>query len=129
MICAYLGGLVNFRSLAAVTAAVCAILTVVWAAAPQLIPWVWGVDFNYPVGLMGRRTSAMFAGFGAIAFLARNAEPSAARTAIAQGLTLGLAGLGLCGAYELLSGHAGPWIIPSIIVEWGLAVGFFLRGQ
>jgi hypothetical protein len=44
--------------------------------APNLLLSSWDVDFSYPVGLVGRRGAALFAGIGVMFFWARNAEPS-----------------------------------------------------
>lgn len=116
----------RFKRLALATAAVCLALVAVWLVAPGALLAFWGVPSAAGplVDLMGRRTAALFAGVGLMLFLARNAEPSGARAALARGFALACVGLAVSGVYELWAGHAGVGILGASLIEAALALGF-----
>lgn len=114
----------NFRNLAIVAALVCFTLALTWACAPATLLAIWGVEFSYPVGLVGRRGAALFAGIGVMFFHARAAEPSAARSALASGFIVGCFALAGLGIVELTTGHAGPGILSAVLVEVALGLSF-----
>jgi hypothetical protein len=114
----------NFRNLATFTALVCCALTVIWAFAPNTLLSTWGVDFSYPVGLVGRRSAALFAGLGIMLFQARLAEPSPARSAIVAGFIVASITLACLGIFELTMGHARLGILSAVAVEFGLGISF-----
>ena len=114
----------NFRNLAILSSLICFGLTLTWTLAPALLLAIWGIEFSYPVGLVGRRGAALFAGIGVMFFAARNAEPSAARSALVTGFIVGCAALATLGIFELASGHAGPGILSAVLVEIALALAF-----
>ncbi len=103
---------------------VCFALAVSWTLAPNTLLTVWGVEFSYPVGLMGRRTAALFGGIGVMFFYARNAEPSSARSALISGFVVVCIALAALGTFELASGHAGLGILSAVLVEVALALAF-----
>ena len=100
----------SFRNLAIVAAVVCFALSVTWLLAPDLLLAMWDVEYSYPVGLLGRRGSALFLGIGVMFLLARNAEPSTSRSALVSGFTIGCLALAALGIFEFFTGHAGPGI-------------------
>jgi len=110
----------NFRSLATLCAFVCFSLALIWALSPKLLLSTWGVDFSYPVGLVGRRSAALFAGIGVMFFWARNAEPSSARSALVAGFVVSCLALAALGVVELGNGHAGPGILSAVLIEVAL---------
>lgn len=110
----------NFRSLAILCAFVCLSLALIWAFSPKLLLSAWGVDFSYPVGLVGRRGAALFAGIGAMFFWARDAEPSSARSALVAGFMVSGLALAALGVVELVNGHAGPGILSAVVIEVAL---------
>ncbi len=57
-------------------------------------------------------------------YLARNAEPSSARMALASGFALACLALAFSGVYELWARHAGIGILGASLVEAALALGF-----
>jgi hypothetical protein len=116
----------RFKRLALATTGVCLALVAVWLVAPRVLLAFWGVPSAAgPLAdLMGRRMAALFAGLGLMLFLARNAEPSGARTALARGFALACVGLAFSGVYELSAGHAGVGILGASLVEAALALGF-----
>jgi hypothetical protein len=114
-----------FRDLAMIASGICILLSVVWMAAPQLLLSMWQVDNAPPALLVARRSGALFLGLGSMLWLARNAEVSSARNAIAAGLSVSCATLAILGALEFAAGHAGAGIWLAIIVEVALAVGFY----
>ena len=114
----------NFRSLAVLSAFVCFSLALVWMFAPNVLLSSWGVDFSYPVGLVGRRSAALFAGIGVMFFWARNAEPSSARSALVAGFVASCLVLAALGVIELANGHAGPGILTAVLIEVALVLAF-----
>ena len=82
----------NFKNIATVSALICFALALIWTLAPNVLLAMWGVDFSYSVGLVGRRGAALFAAIGIMLFAARNAEPSSARSALVSGFVFGCFG-------------------------------------
>ncbi len=91
---------------------------------PQFILWVWQIDSPEPALIVARRGAALFLGIGALLFLARNAETSAARRAIATGLAISCSTLAALGIFEFATKHAGFGIWVAITVEIALAAAF-----
>ncbi len=114
----------NFRNLAILSSLVCFTLAVTWTLAPNALLTVWGVEFSYSAGLVGRRGAALFAGIGVMFFYARNAEPSSARSALVAGFVVGCVALAALGTFELATGHAGLGILSAVLVEVALALAF-----
>lgn len=112
----------NFRNLAIISSLICFTLVAIWMLVPGILLVAWGVEYSYSVGLLGRRSAALFAGIGIMFFLARNAEPSSARSALVIGLAVGSASLAALGGFELATGHAGVGILSAVIVEIALAL-------
>jgi hypothetical protein len=115
----------TFRNLAIVATVVCFALSITWLLAPNLLLAMWGVEYSYPVGLLGRRGAALFLGIGVMFLQARNAEPSPIRSALASGFIVGCVALAALGVFELVTGHAGPGILSAVAVEVALALAFF----
>jgi hypothetical protein len=115
----------SFRSLAVIASGVCILLAAVWIAVPQLLLSLWQAGAAPPALLAARRGGALFLGLGLMLWLARNAAPSPARSAIAAGLSLSCAALAVLGALEFALGHAGAGIWLAIVVEAALGIGFY----
>ena len=116
----------RFRPLATLTALLFFALSAVWMFQPAVILGTWGVEFNESTGLVGRRAAALYAGVGLMLFLARNAEPSPARSALAGGIVFTcviLAGLGL---FELASARTNAGVLPAVVIEVSLALAYLL---
>ena len=112
----------NFYSVSWVCAAICFGLASAWLFAPQVL-LAWGdISYSYPVGLVGRRSAALFFGLGVMFALARSAEASPARAALAYGFSAACLGLGVLGLYEYFTLHVGPAIFFAIVVEFILAI-------
>lgn len=114
----------NFKNLSTLSAIVCFALGLVWLFVPNILLSLWGVDFSYSVGLVGRRSAALFAGIGLMFLCARNTEHSQARASLIYGFVLGCLMLASLGVYELLINQVGVGILLAVIVELALAVGF-----
>lgn len=112
----------SFRNLAIISSLICFTLVAIWMLAPNILLATWDVEYAYPVGLVGRRGAALFAGIGVMFFLARNAEPSSTRSALVIGLAVGSASLAALGSFELATGHAGFGILSAVLVEIALAL-------
>lgn len=114
----------NFRNLATVAIVLCVALTLAWLCASQPLLASWGVAFSPVAALLGRRAAALFAGIGAMFYLARNEPPSKARNAIAGGFGVACLALACLGTAEFMLGHAGWGILTAAAGEIGLAAGF-----
>lgn len=114
----------NFRILAIITALLFFALALTWMFAPNLVLSSWGVELSYPVELIGRRAAALYAGIGIMFFLARNAEPSAARSALIRGVQLTGLILAALGAFEFVTGHAERGILAAVLIEIALVLAF-----
>ncbi|NWC00016.1 hypothetical protein HX882_29505 [Pseudomonas gingeri] len=114
----------NFRSLAILCSAIFIGLACMWLLAPNFFLSRWGVAFSDSVGLLGRRASALYLGIGVMFFLARNAEPSSARSALVTGLVVTCLALAALGAFELLTGNASVGILSAVVIEVALALAF-----
>lgn len=114
----------NFKNLATVSAFICFALALIWTLVPNVLLAMWGIDFSYSAGLVGRRGAALFAAIGIMFFTARNAEPSSARSALVSGFVFCCFALAALGTFELSSGHAGLGILSAILVEVALALAF-----
>ncbi|MGA2636283.1 hypothetical protein [Methylocella sp.] len=115
----------SFCIVAFAASGVCLTLALLWLVFPQFLLWIWRVDSPEPALLVARRGGALFLGVGAMLFLARDAESSPARRAIATGLSISCATLAALGLYEFAAGHAGVGIFLAIVVELALATAFF----
>lgn len=114
----------HFRTLAIITALLAFALALTWMFAPDLLLSSWGVELSDPVALVGRRGAALYGGIGVMFFLARNAEPSAARSALVAGFMVSCSVLAALGVFELVMGRAGPGILLAVLVEIALVLAF-----
>ena len=116
----------HFRHLAVLSALICFALAFVFLFVPELMLSLWAVAFSGSVGLVCRRSAALFAGIGIVLFKLRHVAPSPARAAVATGATVACLMLALLGMVELFIGHAGPGILLAVAVEIALALAFRL---
>jgi len=114
----------DFRSLAILTALVFFSLALTWMFAPHLLLSSWGVEFSSPVGLVGRRGAALYAGMGVMFFSARNATSSSARSALLRGAVVTCLVLAVLGVFDLATGHAKVGILAAVFIEIALALAF-----
>lgn len=119
----------DYRSLAILTALVFFSLALTWMLAPNLLPSNWGVEFSSPVGMVGRRGAALYAGIGVMFYSARNAAPSPSRSALVAGLVVACLTLAGLGGFELVAGHANPGILAAVLIEVALALAFLYVGR
>lgn len=63
------------------------ILATVWMTLPEQLLALWGIESTPGTDVLGRRFAAFFAGTGAMCVLARKAEPSPTRYALATGIS------------------------------------------
>lgn len=115
-----------FRYLATVSALLFFALAAIWLFAPAMLLANWGVVFDGGVTglLVGRRAAPLYAGIGVALLLARNAPPSPGRTAVVAGFVTTCLLLALLGLGEWAVGHVEVGILPAVLVEVALALGF-----
>ncbi|PCK93024.1 hypothetical protein PsyrCH409_05040 [Pseudomonas viridiflava] len=114
----------KFRHLAAMSAIVFWALAVAWMLMPAQMLANWGVGFSSEAGLVSRRAAALYLGLGVMLFLARNAAPSVARSALVAGFVTACLTLAALGVFELLSGHANPGILAAVAIEVLFSMAF-----
>lgn len=119
--------MLSFHADAIIAAIVCFVLTITWIFAPKLLLSIWGVCYSHPVGLISRRGGALFLCLGVMLFLARNAAPSPARTAITTGFIVGCLALACLGIFELVRKRAHLGILSAVMTEIILAILFIFQ--
>ncbi len=112
----------NFQNVAIIIALVFFALASVWMLSPETLLSSWGVEYSSSVALVSRRMAALFAGIAVMFFVARNAEPSSARSALVTGFVTACLTLAVLGLFELISGHAASSILVAIFIEVTLAL-------
>lgn len=114
----------KFRHLVVVSALVFWALAVAWMLMPAQMLANWGVGFSSEAGLVSRRAAALYLGVGVMLFLARDAGPSVARSALVAGFVTACLTLAALGVFELLSGHANPGILAAVAIEVLFSLAF-----
>jgi hypothetical protein len=113
-----------FKTTALTTSVICFCLAGVWAFGSAILLNLWGVDYAASAELVGRRGAALFLGVGVMLLLARDAEPSQARTSLTVGLIVACTALALLGVLEFVLGNVGFGILSAVIVELMIALAF-----
>ena len=121
----------QFRAVATATAVLFFVLALTLMFAPGRILADWGLDVTLSVAVIGRRAAALFAGIAVMFFLARNAEPSVARSALVKGVVALCALLATLGLFELQMGNVTPAILTAVVIEITILLAFVVaeRGQ
>ena len=114
----------SFRAIAIITAIVSLVLGAGYLFAGALLIGRWQIEPTNSVLLFVRRMGALYLGLSIMFFLARSAPVSVARTALSAGTAVACSLLALLGVYELSAGRVGPAILPSVVVEGLLALGY-----
>ncbi|MFK9005761.1 hypothetical protein [Pseudomonas pergaminensis] len=116
--------LLSFRTLATFTALLCFALALVWGLRPDLLLWLWSVEYSNATGMVSRRNAALFLGIGIMFYRARHAPPSDTRRALTTGFITGCLVLALLGFGEWINGNAGPGILLAVATETVLGLAF-----
>ena len=116
--------LLSFRTLATFTALLCFALALIWGLRPDLLLWVWSVEYSSGTGLVSRRNAALFLGIGIMFWRARHAPPSDIRRAMTSGFAVGCLVLAVLGFSEWINGNAGPGILLAVATETVLGLAF-----
>ncbi|WP_339531216.1 hypothetical protein [Pseudomonas mucidolens] len=114
----------RFYSLAHFTALLCLALALVWGFRPDLLLWLWSVQYSEVTGLVARRNAMLFLAIGIMFYRLRHALPSPTRNAVSSGFSAGCLGLAALGVIEWLNGHAGPGILLAVFSEITLGLAF-----
>ena len=114
----------SFRSLATFTALLCFALALVWGLRPDLLLWLWSVEYSNATGLVSRRNAALFLGIGIMFWRARHAPPSDIRRAMTSGFAVGCLVLAVLGFSDWINGNAGPGILLAVATETVLGLAF-----
>ena len=114
----------KFRILVVVSAILSFLLGAGYLFFGGLLIGRWGIEATSGMLLLGRRMAALYLGLSVMFFLARSAPVSVPRTAISAGAAIGMSLLALIGVYEFSASRVGPGILPSVIVEALLALGY-----
>lgn len=114
----------SFRPLATFTAVLCLALALVWGLRPDLLLWMWSVEYSSATGLVCRRNAALFLAIGIMFYRARHAPPSDTRRALTTGFITGCLVLAVLGFSEWINGNAGPGILLAVATEAVLGLAF-----
>ncbi|SDO70476.1 hypothetical protein SAMN05216303_102138 [Rhodoferax sp. OV413] len=107
----------NFQRVAILIALSFFTLAATLMFAPNVMLADWGLELTLSVSVVCRRAAALFAGIAVMFFLARNAEPSPARSALTTGLVVSCLMLTALGGFELAAGHVTPKILIPMSIE------------
>nr|WP_315392368.1 hypothetical protein [uncultured Duganella sp.] len=107
----------SFRAVAMVLALLLLLIGLVWLLAPDAMLSGWGVASTPSAALLGRRSAALYVGFAAMFYFARDAEPSAARSALVKGMVLACLMLAALGVLELRAGNVTVGILVPVVLE------------
>ena len=116
--------LLSFRTLATFTALLCFALALIWGLRPDLLLWLWSVEYSNATGMVSRRNAALFLGIGIMFYRARHAPPSDTRRALTTGFITGCLVLAVLGFGEWINGNAGPGILLAVATETVLGLAF-----
>jgi len=114
----------SFRPLTTFTALLCFALALAWGLRPDLLLWLWSVEYSDATGLVARRNAALFLAIGIMFYRARRSLPCATRRAMTTGFVTGCFVLAILGIREWINGHAGPGILLAVITETALGLAF-----
>jgi hypothetical protein len=114
----------RFSRLALFSSLLSLFLTGAWGLALNRVLSFLDVPYTPSAALVARRYGALYLAIAVILFLARNAERSPVRSALALGVAVGCGALAVLGLFELSQGHVGNGIWAFIAFEVVLAVAF-----
>lgn len=114
----------RFYTLARFTSLLCLALALVWGLRPELLLWMWNVEYSNATGLVCRRNAALFLAIGIMFYRARHAPPSDTRRAMGTGFITGCLVLAVLGLSEWINGNAGPGILLAVATETALGLAF-----
>jgi len=114
----------GFRALALISAVLCFALAALWLFVPWLFAWLWGLDYSYAMGLVGRRSGALFLGLGVMFALLGGGRTASPQRPVFAGFMVACFALAGQGVGEWIGGHAGPGILLAVLVELALALAF-----
>ncbi|HWH88883.1 MAG TPA: hypothetical protein VNV36_19210 [Pseudomonas sp.] len=112
------------HTLSTFTSILCFLLALVWGSFPEVLLAIWSIGYLEGTSVVARRSAVLFMVPGVMFYLLRNAPPTVARSALSNGFTVGCVGLAALGFAEWLTGHSGPGILPAVLVEFALGLGF-----
>ncbi len=72
---------ISFHALSTFTAALCLALAIAWGVRPDLLLWLWGVEYTDASGLVARRNAMLFLAIGIMFYRLRHTAPSPTRSA------------------------------------------------
>lgn len=119
----------KFSHLAILTAVLFFILATVWMFFPEQLLTQWGIEPTPGTDVISRRCAAFFAGIGGMCLFARNAEPSLARYALADGISTISIILAVLGIVEWREGHVNGQILFAVFIELFLGLAFLLSNR
>ncbi|MEA9394633.1 hypothetical protein [Lelliottia amnigena] len=119
----------KFSRLAILASVLFFILATVWMFFPAQFLTLWGIETTSGTDVLSRRSAAFFAGTGVMCFLARNAEPSPARYALAAGISTISFVLALSGFVEWREGHVNGQILFAVFIELLLGTAFLFSNM
>lgn len=111
----------TFRLVAMVIAAFCAALSVLWFMDVGVYTDTYGVTADDGTRFFGRRVAPILLGLAVMIYMARNAPPSPLRRAMALGIAVAFAGVGVTGVMAYSDGVASFAILIAAGTEFAAA--------
>ena len=115
-----------FRSLALLSAFICAVLCLGLLSAPGLFADIFGLGPSVAGEVMARRAGVLFAPLALILWTIRDLPNETLRREFASAVLVMMAGLAVLGTAEWAAGRVGPGIFLAVGIETVLAVLYAL---
>ena len=119
----------TFSQLATLASVLLFVLAAVGMFLPEQLLTLWGIAPTRGSEVVSRRSAAFFMGLGIMCLLARNAEPSQARFALATGVSTISLILAVLGIMEWCEGRVNGQILFAVFIELFLGVTFLLSNR
>ncbi|SFT95990.1 hypothetical protein SAMN05192562_103360 [Kosakonia arachidis] len=119
----------KFSQLAILTSVLFFILALIWMFFPEQLLTQWGIEPTAGTRVICRRSAAFFMGVGVMCLLARNAQLSPARYALAAGISTISIISAVLGLAEWCEAHVSGQILFAVFIELFLGIAFLLSNR
>jgi hypothetical protein len=119
----------TYRKVATINALIFFVLALIWMFTPNVILSSWGIEYSYALGMLSRRSAAVYAGLSFMLFFTRNEEASRVRSAFVVGFAVACLTLAVLGVIEFVTGHARIEILVAVLIEMAMAISIWYANK